>query len=256
MSRITLFDANCSLGHSGTRVGPVTAPQLEEALDRVGITQALVTHSHAVEYDPSEGNALLGRELAGHPRLQGCWVVMPPFTGEMPEPQALVEELISSGARAARLYPKRVGPLREWVYGGLFGALEARRVPLLVDFELAHWGGHMQGIDWDGLDWALSSYPQLPVVLLRVGQAVDRMLLPFLDRHPNLYLEMSYYIGSGALERTAGRVGAERLVFGTGQPQYAPGPAITLLTYSGLSQEDKEKVGAGNLQRLLGQVRN
>lgn len=233
MSRITLFDANCSLGHSGTRVGPVTAPQLEEALDRVGITQALVTHSHAVEYDPREGNALLGRELAGHPRLQGCWVVMPPFTGEMPEPQALVEELISSGARAARLYPKRVGPLREWVYGGLFGALEARRVPLLVDFELAHWGGHMQGIDWDGLDWALSSYPQLPVVLLRVGQAVDRMLLPFLDRHPNLYLEMSYYIGSGALERTAGRWGQSGCCLAPVSPSMLPAPPSPCLPTRG-----------------------
>ena len=52
-------------------------------------------------------------------------------------------------------------------------------------------------------------------------------------------------------ERMAARVGPERLLFGTGMPMYAPGPAITLLTYSGLSQAEKSLVGAGNLRRLL-----
>lgn len=254
MNEIVLFDANCHLGHAGGLSAPMDAAELVGALDQAGIAEALVTHSSAVAYDPAHGNELLREALTGNGRLCACWVVMPHHTGEMPEPQALVRQLLDAGARAARLYPKRVGPLREYLYGPLLGVLQESRVPLLIDFELGHWGAHMQAVDWDGLGWLLGRYPRLPVVLPRLGQAVDRMLLPFMDLHANLHLETSYYIGSGALERLAARVGAERLLFGTGMPRYAPGPAITLLTYSGLGEADKALVGAGNLRRLLSEA--
>lgn len=251
MSEIALFDANCHLGHTGALTGPASAEELEQVLDRVGIAEALVTHSSAAAYDPAYGNELLGKELEGRERLHACWVVMPPHTGEVPEPRELVGRLLASGARAARVYPRRVGPLRAYLYGDLLGALQERRVPLLVDFELGHWGSHLQTVDWDGLAWLLGEYPQEPVVLVRIGYAVDRLLLPLMDRHTNLHLEISYYIGSNALERMVARVGPERLLFGTGMPMYAPGPAITLLTYSGLGEREKSLVGAGNLRRLL-----
>ena len=45
--------------------------------------------------------------------------------------------------------------------------------------------------------------------------------------------------------------GAERLIFGTGMPEYAPGPAVTLITYSGLDEEAKRQVAGDNLRRLL-----
>jgi hypothetical protein len=58
-------------------------------------------------------------------------------------------------------------------------------------------------------------------------------------------------VAKGALMRMVETVGAERLLFVTGMPIYAPGPAITLLTYSGLDAAAQQMIGSGNLQRLV-----
>jgi len=106
-------------------------------------------------------------------------------------------------------------------------------------------------VDWAGLEWMLRTFPDLPVILPRLGQAVDRLLLALMPRYANLYLEISYYVGHGALTRLVRLVGAEQLLFGTGMPVYAPGPAITLLTYSGLDATAQQLIGRDNLRRLV-----
>jgi len=253
MSDLSWFDANCFLGRWGDAQpgAPEDACGLRRTLAYLGIDEALVYHASAVDYDSAYGNELLAKELDGHANLHACWVVMPHYTDEMPQPKELARQMAARGVRAARLYPKRIGPLRSYVYGELLGALADRSFPLLLDFELGHWGSHLEAIDWDGLDWLLGAFPDMPVILVRAGQAVDRLLLPFMDRHHNLYIETSYYLGTGALERLSDRFGAERLIFGTGMPRYAPGPAITLVSYSGLDEEAKRLVAGGNLRRLL-----
>ena len=253
MNGVPLFDANCCLGENpALTVSYRTAVELEAALDRLGIGEALVYHSLALHYSPALGNQVLLEALQGHPRLHPCWLVLPQHTGELPPGPTLAREMRQRGVRAARLCPKRVGPLRPYVFAALLACLQDQAIPLLLDFELGHWGNQATEIDWDGLDWMLREYPGLPVVLLRPGQGIERALLPLLEQHDNLYVETSYYMAAGALERLCARIGPERLVFGTGMPVYAPGPAITLLTYSDLAQEAKAMVGAGSLRRLLG----
>ncbi len=250
---IPLFDCNCAFGSTGApQPGAyTTAVDLLRQMDHCGIDEALVFHAQAWVYQPAWGNARLMAEIAGQPRLRPCWVVLPEHTGELPPGTELVQQMQAQGVRAARLYPQRIGPLREFVYGSLFAALAVRRIPLILDYELGHWASQLGGIDWDGLDWALASFPALPIVLARVGMALDRLLIPLLQRRPNLHLEISYYVGHGGLARMVSAAGPERLLFGTGMPVYAPGPAITLLTYCGLDAQTKRMIGAGNLQRLL-----
>jgi predicted TIM-barrel fold metal-dependent hydrolase len=170
----------------------------------------------------------------------------------MPQPAELVAQMRTHQVRAARIFPRLIGPLRELPFGELFAALAEQRIPLIVDYELAHYSSQLGLIDWDGLQWALGTHPDLPIILPRIGLALDRLLLPLMARYPNLYVETSYYNGHGGLKRLSDAVGPERLLFGTGMPAYAPGPAITLLTYSGLDEHAKRVIGGANLARLLG----
>jgi predicted TIM-barrel fold metal-dependent hydrolase len=220
-------------------------------MDYCGIQEALVFHSLALFTEARLGNTRLVEEIEGQSRLYPCWVILPPSTGEIAVPQALVEELETYDVRAVRMFPRRIGPLREFLYGELLETLAAHRVPLMVDYELVHYSAHQREVDWEGLRWGLESYPDLPFILPRIGQGVDRVLLPLMERYGNLYIEISYYIGHGGLRRLSQMVGAERLLFGTGMPLYAPGPAITLLTYSGLDERAQWLIGGGNLRRLL-----
>src|SRR5262249_44965500 len=66
------------------------------------------------------------------------------------------------------------------------------------------------------------------------------------------YLETSYYQVHQGLSDTARRAGAGQLLFGTGLPYRAPGPALTLLRYDFLAETDRAAVGGGNLRCLLG----
>jgi predicted TIM-barrel fold metal-dependent hydrolase len=253
MNMTALFDVNCLVGPGPLAGACRDAGGLLGAMDALEIDDALVAGAPAVACDAAEGNARLLDEIHGRSRLHACWVVKPGDYARGNRSGA--RQLRERGVEAARVFPRRCGPLRAWNSGGLFKALAGLAMPVLIDFELGHYTEHRQAIDWDGLHWVLGAFPELPIVLLRVGATVDSALFPLMERHPNLLVETSYYIGTGGLEHLSAQFGVERLLFGTGMPQYAPGPAITLLTYSGLSAAEKTAVGAANLRRLLTRTR-
>lgn len=247
-----LFDANCMLGRRSIHTPlsiPTTAPELLAEMDRLGIGEALVYHGMALDGHPWEGNQRLMEEIRRHPRLHPCWVLLP-TTGEMPPPAELVARMRAEGVRAARVCPTRHRYfLTQANAGDLLQALEAARVPLLVDFGITRWSEELT--DWRSLDDLCARYPRLPFILVGEGMAAPRRLFPLWSRHPNLYLETSYYQVHQGLSDAARRTGAERVVFGTGMPYRAPGPPLTLLRYDFLEEPDGTAVGGGNLRRLL-----
>ncbi len=246
-----LFDANAFVGPLGTCPpgAPEDVPGLLAAMDTYGIARVLVTHSTAKWHDIATGNRRLTEELAGQDRLTACWTVMPASTGEVPEETEQVDQLLASGARVARLCPvaHRLS-LEPWEVDRLLGALAERRVPLLLDFDNRHWS---ESRPWRFIEWACRTFPGLPVVLLRQGQADFRTLFILLDRCSNLIVETSYLQGHDAINLIAGRWGAHRLVFGTGMPVWDPALPIAGLTYAGLSPEALTAVARGTLQSLM-----
>lgn len=236
---------------------PRDAEEFSELMDRVGIDEALVFYALSLISTYPEGDyETLMNEIARNPRLHPCWSIMPnPGRDSLQYTQDFVSGFLRRGVRAVRIFPRRVGPLREFVWGTLLRALAERQVLTFVDFDLPHWGMHRDMIDWDGLHWVLGEFPDLPMVLIRPGYAIDRVLLPLMDIHKNLFIEISYYMGTGKLERLCDMFGPHRALFGTGMSQYEPGAAITLLTYSALDSEAKRMVGGNNLRRLLSEVR-
>jgi len=53
------------------------------------------------------------------------------------------------------------------------------------------------------------------------------------------------------LEDICERFGARRLLFGTGYPQFALGPAITMIASAQISNHDKQLIASGNMRRLI-----
>lgn len=245
------FDANVWLGPLGQRPpgAPEDVPALLATMDAYGLTRALVTHTAAKWHDPATGNGRLTEELIGQDRLAACWAVLPAATGEAPAEPKQVERLLGAGARAARLCPAahRLS-LEAWEVDRLLGALAERRVPLLLDFDNRHWS---EPRPWRFIEWCCRTYPDLPVVLLREGQANFRTLFILLDRCPNLIVETSYLQGHDAINLLVERWGAHRLAFGTGLPVFDPALPIAGLTYAGLSSEELAAVAGGTLRSLM-----
>jgi len=252
MSELVYIDSWAVVGKPGPK-DPETPWSTEDLLadmERCGIHGALVSHALAREYDPVYGNRLLLDELRKSERLFGCWVLMPHHTGEMPEADVLVDEMEAHGIRAAKMFPSsHLYDFSEEVCGGIFTALERRRIPLLIESGQAL-GGRNEASLAD-IDRLCRAHPQLPVLLQGAKWDSARFVLPLLERHSNLYLEFSSYQSNRGIEFLRDRIGVERLLFGTQWPEKSPGAARAFIDYAQITPEERRAIAGGNLARLL-----
>ena len=103
----------------------------------------------------------------------------------------------------------------------------------------------------------LERHPQLPIVLFDVAYGLNRMLWPLMQRHRHLHLVLSPpYCTHDGIELLQENGSLERILFGTGYPDSDPAAAITYLMYSRISDDDKCRIGSGNLNRLLAEVKS
>lgn len=241
------FDVNCVLG-KWPEGGPTldTADQMLAAMDRLGIGKALVRHSVGRQHDVTCSNTLLMEQIQGYERLLPCWAALPPITGEMGPMRDWLDALASGQVRAVCLYPATHGyPLVDWQCDDLLEPLAERRMVLLLE---------MAETTWDQLRWLCGRYAGLRVVLLNTGYRVLRPLYALLDAHLNLHLGVSTMSNFSGIEALSARFGANRLLFGTGQPANEGAGIVNALNYAALDQAQIRAMAAGNLERLLGEV--
>lgn len=252
---LRFLDCNAAIGRwKHPRPGGYeTAAELEAILDYLQVEQAVVYHAQAQETHAPPGNALLMEQLIGHPRLLPSWLLLPHYTGEMPEPEILLEQMTQQGVRVARLLPGLKGhrfSMEPWCAGPLLNALEAHRIPTLVDFMFFR----RDDPDWKLLANLGSRYPDLPIILTGWAGLASRSFYALCRACPNLYLDTSRYALFRGMEAFCEKVGARQLVYGSGLPFVAPGVAITTITHAEISPEEKAMIAAGNLERLLAEV--
>jgi predicted TIM-barrel fold metal-dependent hydrolase len=175
---------------------------------------------------------------------------MPSDTRELPDEEQLVDEMLSQGVKAARVFPhpdQHNFPMKPWVSEKLLRALEDKRIPLFVDQEQ---------IDWETMHELCQRHTRLPLVLTGVGYRVNRILYPLWQKLDNLYVDLSNYCGHGAIEDVTERFGAQRLLFGTRLPYFTPGAAVAMLSYANVPESDKRLIAGDNLRNLLSRAGN
>jgi len=246
---IDLFDAQAGFG--GGRRGQPWVPAADEVLghmDRLSIARALVrTDFEEMDGDPILSNRLLYEACAQHGRLVPCPTVLPTGHGDVPSEGEQIDELIAHGSGAATLRPGQDGwSTAEWCAGTLLGLLEERRIPVLC---------RDSALGFEAVADLAGRHPDLPIVMYQVGYRSQRTLVSLMKAFPNVCLAVgSPYSVHLGLESMAGHVGAERLLFGTGFPYAEPMASVTMLTYSDLGDGDKQLIGSGNLDRLIGGI--
>jgi len=257
---LRFFDCNAMIGRWNTPVEGrhLTAEALLAEMGRAGVEEALVYHAVSRQYAPAVGNPLLDEALAPFDRLHSCWTVLPHWAGDLPQPDALVGDMLEAGVQAARMFPGE--PLRydhrvylaEWVVGPLLSALEARRIPLFLDFGL----GLLGDPDWGIIHALCKAHPRLPVILNQIAYGRDRALVPLFLECPNLHCDLTAFTSLGWIEAFCRRLGPERLLFGTGIPFWAPAAPAAAVRYAALPQSEKALIAGDNLRRLLSEVRD
>ena len=217
-------------------------------MSRLQVKRAIVRHRACLDCGPAVGNEVLWSEAADEGALEKAWFVTPDGVEPDFDVAAAVEGKMAEGVRVFWTDAQSEAfSLRPWCSGPLYEVLQARRALLLLD---------NQKVSPDDLDVILSEFPELRVILCgapRWGR--NRMIYPLLRRHENLFLCLSNtysaHCGYKDLCRT---FGDQRWVFGMGYPVAEAGAAVTGLMYADLSDETKQKIAWGNLERLLSEV--
>ena len=115
--------------------------------------------------------------------------------------------------------------------------------------------GHFTPAECDAL---MQRVPAAMVVMAHMGgqpYALGNwhLAVEVASRHPNLYLDTaSSQIDNGMLEYAVQQIGAERILFGTDMPLLDPWVQRAKVEGAQLSDEAKELILGGNMQRLLG----
>lgn len=252
---LRFFDCNAAIGRwKHPRYGGYeNAAELENILAFLQVERAVVYHAQAQETDAPFGNHLVVEELAEHEHLLPSWIIFPHHTGEMPEPEALIEDMFNHGVCVARMLPGLKGhrfSMEEWCAGSLLKKLEAHRIPVLIDFMFFR----RDDPDWKLLYDLGMRYPALPMILTGWAGLASRSFYALCHACQNLYLDTSRYALFRGLEAFCEKVSPRQLIYGSGMPFIAPGVAMTTITHAEISEAEKQLIAAGNLERLLAEV--
>lgn len=243
---LVYFDSNVCIGKRGPKDAREIwkSEDILAAMDRAGISGALVYSGWAKDYAPDYGNKRLAEELVKFPRFYGCYTVAPGYTGSFLMPSEIVADMRKKGMVAAIMFPVThyFSPCEE-VMGEYYAELEKNNILLLVD---------KAQISWQELAELLKQHPKLNVLLLGTNWSDFHNLAAFMRKYPNLYTDLSNMQANFAVEVLVKMFGADRICVGSGLPLKCPGAARSFIDYAQISQADKQKIAGGNLARLCG----
>jgi len=241
------FDCNVFFGSPLKRLlAPLpTVEMLLAEMDRAGIEKALVWHIAQHDVSPQVGNQLLAEAIRPHPRLMGCWTILPNQTREFPPPQVLFQQMKEQRIAALRIFPNSHRFLANAVsLGEILERMVARRIPLLISLR--------RGMDWRDIYALLAAFPDLTCVICDHGcWGMDRMFRPLLERYPHVYIDTAQYLLDGGLEALVADYGASRVLFGSGFPESYLGGMMLTLRHARIPEEAKVAIASGNLERIL-----
>ena len=102
---------------------------------RVGIDAAIVRHRTAYEAGPVAGNHVILKDLQGTDNLLPTWFVTPDGAEPEFDLQKTITDMLAAGIRVCWTDPVAEGfSLLPWCSGPLYEILQARQIPLLLEF--------------------------------------------------------------------------------------------------------------------------
>ncbi len=255
------LDVNAFLGAYAWRRVPGTSPEaLLAAMDRTDIDTAWVTHLPSLFWrDPTEGNAWLYELTDGYERLEPVPCVHP----ALPHWEEVLSDAATRGAPAVRCDPHHLGlaaagdDMRV-----LAAACGAAKLPLLMAVRLEdgrqrHPHDVVPELAAASVRALLRSDPDVRLVVTHADRAFIEEVHwgSTAAEQARVWWDIAWVWGPPEehLAHLVATVGAERFVFGTGQPLRIPENAVAKLDLLDLTESDREAIESGNVsQGVLG----
>jgi hypothetical protein len=251
MELLNFYDCNAFIGLPARREVYPPAPTAQAILsemDFCGVERALIWHVAQSDAAPQVGNDLLVQAIHPHPRLTGCWSVLPNQAHEFPP----FDQFLSA-MRQRRVYALRAFPLDHHFLlnrvsmGSWLEPMVTHRLPLFLSVA--------RGANWDIVYALLSEFPDLVCVVCDHGcWGEDRRFRPLIEHYPHVYVDTSQYLLDGGIEAFVQDYGPNRMLYGSGFPASHFGGMMLAIRHAKISDEAKDAIAAKNLERLLAEV--
>ena len=246
---LKFIDARCQLGRRGVvGVGePSTHEEILELMERCHIEKAVAYHSIAKEGEMKAGNLELINLTEGDDRFIRQWCAMPSAFGEFMSTEELFAGMKEYNVTSLRLLPKTCGySLRPYALGKMMAAAAECKVPVFINLE---------ELDAEALYALCKDYPDVNFIVGNTAYRMNRYFGPILESCSNFYVATGNYVSHTGIKTFCEHFGAEKLIFDTGLPTGSATAAVSLISFAEISQEEKQLIASGNIERLLSEVR-
>lgn len=229
---VRIIDANTMFGvHPAHRLD-MSPERLIRDMDRHRISGSLTLSTIGIFHDHVIGNAATLEAAKANNRLIPVATINPKaYFGQD------VAAIRNEGFRIFRFFG---GDADSAALKAILKQLEPLKLPIMLDQITYH----------SSLITAVSDYPA-PVILCSVTNDSLSEALAVMAELPNVMLETHSLTALGALEMVVSRVGADRVIFGSGAPILSLPSALTCILSAELSDEDKAKILGGNIRSIL-----
>ncbi|MFH1918693.1 MAG: amidohydrolase family protein [Planctomycetota bacterium] len=256
-----ILDMNAYLGHFAfRRLRHNTPDALLRLMDSKGIDRAVVSSAGAITYrNVQPGNEELFASVKPHrDRLIPFAVVNPFYAGWEDDLKVCHEEF---GMKGLRIYPKwHSYALSDPCLGELVSAATERKMPISIplrveDYRQRSWLVDVPDVPLSEIAELLPKHPDARFILLNGAGFSGSPLGRESERLPaNYWIEISRLSALLANEigQLVAKLGADRIVFGTGMPFKYPDPVLVKLEVLDASEEVKEKIRWQNAAALVG----
>lgn len=239
------MDSNSYLGRTSYREGKI--PYLSEALledmKYYRIHASLVCSSVSKDYSFIKGNNEILDIIRNERRLYGVATVIPDIKYELEDGLNYYENLVNSGIKAFKIYPRSLNHGFSPFYLESLALLMCEHgTPMILDVDEAEWRDTAS---------VLQAFPELKLLLCNSDWGMNRFLFPLMERFSNLYFDLNANQANDILETCKYHFGIQRVLFGTHYPNKVMGGLKALVEFADISELEKDKIASENAMDLF-----
>lgn len=249
-------DINCMIINKNHSLFIKDFNQQAAVMRKFGIKKCIAVSHTSVYSDPIKGNIELNKLSKESEEIIPCYVVSPIYKFHFGW-NALLEELKYEDIKFVKIYPRTNGyNLNLRLVREMMEVFAALKVNVLIDHNQIVFGSSLEFLEDKSFVDLCKSYPDCNFILTNVIERRKFIFYDYLEECQNLYIDISSLSNWNILEDLNERFGLQRVLFGSGMPYRMPGPSITLLSYSNISEKEKEMIAFGNTFGLMGETDN
>ena len=226
---------------------PKDAGEILAEMDFNGIDKAIVYHQSMKDVSVYYGNSKIIEEVKlNKQRLVASMSILPAITDTEFSVENLDKYIKENNIFGVRVFPRLQRYMTDKItMGEVFDYLTQIKMPVYISPDMG----------WDLVFDTMKDFPKLTAIITNYGLwGSDRYFYPLVNAYKNLYVDSSDFQEIRGIEYFVKKFGDERMLFGTNFPMDNMGGPITTLLGANISQDSKEKIASGNIERLMSEV--